>query len=189
MRSFQGRMVWSGVVLAALTTAACDKPAETGASDMDALAVQLEQSKHQAAAPAPAVPTAEASPAPPAVEQPAPVVASRASEPAPAESSEMTEFGPTSGRRGQSFHGGGQGYLYAVFSARFVAENRIIMAQIKKNMDLFEATHDRKPNSHEEFWQAIIVDGGVSLPELEEGEDYFYDAQKEELMVRTPAPQ
>ena len=99
----------------------------------------------------------------------------------------MEEFGPTSGRRGQSFHEDGQGYLFAVFSARFVAENRIVMAQIKKTMDLFEATNDRKPASHEEFWQAIIVDGGVSLPELEEGEEYFYDVENDVLMVKTPA--
>jgi hypothetical protein len=113
-----------------------------------------------------------------------------ANEDAKAQAEEMMEeFGPTSGRRGQSFHDDGQGYLFAVFSARFVAENRLVMAQIKKNMDLFEATNGRKPTSHEEFWQAIIVDGGVALPELEEGEEYFYDVKNDVLMVKTPAPQ
>lgn len=96
-------------------------------------------------------------------------------------------YGAESGRRGQTFHADGQGYLYAVFSARFVAQNKITMAQIKKTMDLFEATHSRYPGSHEEFWQAIILEGGVTLPELEEGEEYFYDAEKRELMVRKPA--
>ena len=113
-----------------------------------------------------------------------------ANEDAKAQAEEMMEeFGPTSGRRGQSFHQDGQGYLFAVFSARFVAENRVVMAQIKKNMDLFEATNGRKPASHEEFWQAIIVDGGVNLPELEEGEEYFYDVKNDALMVKTPTAQ
>ena len=57
-------------------------------------------------------------------------------------------------------------------------------AVIPKNMQLFEATNGRKPKSHEEFMQKIIRDGKVSLPDLDEGLEYFYDAKKGELMVR-----
>jgi len=98
---------------------------------------------------------------------------------------ESTEFNARSGRRGQSFHGQG-GYLNAVFSARFTSENQITKAQMKKNLDLFEATNSRYPSSQEEYFQAIIVDGGVSLPELNPGEEYWYDVENHQLMVRTP---
>lgn len=218
MKLAQWNVVWLGVVLATLSLAGCDESSDTGGSDMDALAAQLEQNNQataEAAAAEQARVAAEAKAAAEkaAAEQAAAQKAAEQATPAPENETTITitvknpqgllgnketkkqaeemmeEFGPTSGRRGQSFHEDGQGYLFAVFSARFVAENRIVMAQIKKNMDLFEATNGRKPASHEEFWQAIIVDGGVSLPELEEGEEYFYDVENDALMVKTPTEQ
>ena len=58
---------------------------------------------------------------------------------------------------------------------------------IPKNMQLFEATNGRKPKSHEEFMEKIIGEGKVKLPKLDEGLEYFYDADKGELMVRSQA--
>jgi hypothetical protein len=199
-------LLWILLALAAVSSAfagcgaSSDSNTEGSAgSDMNDLATLLDPPK-------PAAPPATSAETPttdqPLVEQAPPVEDARAEMP-PAESPEAEQpsqtpteagetaetFGPESGRRGQIFHGDGQGYLYAVFSARFVAENKMIMAQIKKTMDLFEATNSRKPESHEEFWQAIIVDGGVKLPDLESDEEYFYDAEKAELMVRKPEPQ
>ncbi|MEC9093874.1 MAG: hypothetical protein VX438_14285 [Planctomycetota bacterium] len=55
---------------------------------------------------------------------------------------------------------------------------------IPKTLQLFEATHGRKPKSHAEFMKKIIEEGKVKLPQLDEGLEYFYDAQNGELMVR-----
>ena len=205
MKSFYVPSLWIALALATVWAAGCDSSTNSGGSDMDALATQLEQNNKatadaaaaeqaRLAAETAAQAAAQQAEPPPAdnettititVKNPQGLLANKAAQDQAREM--MEEFGPTSGRRGQSFHEDGQGYLFAVFSARFVAENRIVMAQIKKTMDLFEATNDRKPASHEEFWQAIIVDGGVSLPELEEGEEYFYDVENDVLMVKPPA--
>ncbi len=58
---------------------------------------------------------------------------------------------------------------------------------IPKNVQLFQAKTGRKPKSHEEFMQEIVVKGKVKLPELDEGLEYYYDADKGELMVRNEA--
>jgi len=172
-------------MLVALATIGCEDSANSGGSDMDSLAAQLEQSKQAKADAAAAAQAKEA-----AAQQAAAEAAQRAAEQSAASQLEQdransTEFNARSGRRGQSFHGQG-GYLNAVFSARFTSENLITKAQLKKNLDLFEATNSRYPNSQEEYFQAIIVDGGVSLPELNQGEEYWYDVETHELMVRTP---
>ena len=182
MTSFRLRSVWIGVMLAALATIGCDDSASSDGSDMDSLAAQLEQSKQAQADAAAQAKEAAQQAAAEAAQRDAERAAPSAAEQARAES---TEFNARSGRRGQSFHGQG-GYLNAVFSARFTSENQITKAQMKKNLDLFEATNSRYPSSQEEYFQAIIVDGGVSLPELNPGEEYWYDVENHQLMVRTP---
>ena len=186
MNSYRTHLSWISLVVM-VVVAGCDSGTSSGGgSDMDALAAQLDQAKQveanaKAAAEAAA---AKAAADKQAAEEAAREVAAQqtAEERARAES---TEFNARSGRRGQSFHGQG-GYLNAVFSARFTAENQMTINMIKHNLDLFEATNSRYPKSQEEFFQAIITDGGVTLPELREGEEYWYDVENHELMVRTP---
>ena len=72
-------------------------------------------------------------------------------------------------------------------SAMFRTEQRIIFdLQIAPAMNLFRATHDRLPNSHEEFMREIIQANNISLPQLPAGQEYVYDPQRGELMVRRP---
>lgn len=187
MKSYRTHLSWISLVVM-VVVAGCDSGTSSGGnSDMDALAAQLDQAK-QAEANAKAA--AEEAAAKAAADKQAAEAAQRevaaqqtAEEQARAES---TGFTARSGRRGQSFHDQG-GYLNAVFSARFTAENQMTINSIKHNLQLFEATNSRYPNSQDEFFQAIIVDGGVTLPELREGEEYWYDVDNHELMVRTPA--
>ena len=49
MKTIQRHFVWTGLLLAGLATVGCDESANSGASDMDSLAAQLDQSKQAAA--------------------------------------------------------------------------------------------------------------------------------------------
>jgi hypothetical protein len=100
----------------------------------------------------------------------------------------VEKAGVGSGKRGRGY--GGPGFVTTPIETLFRADDLIVFeAHIPKNMSLYKAEHNNKgPKSHEEFMQVIINDGGVRLPELPSGEEYWYDAKTEELMVRHPAP-
>lgn len=92
------------------------------------------------------------------------------------------------GKKGQGY--GGEGFVTTPIEAMFRAEERIrFEAQIPNNLKIYKAAHDNKgPATHEEFMKVIIEEGGVPLPELPQGSEYWYDAKTEQLMVRTPKP-
>jgi hypothetical protein len=100
----------------------------------------------------------------------------------------VEKAGVGSGKRGRGY--GGPGFVTTPIETLFRADDLIVFeAHIPKNMSLYKAEHNNKgPKSHEEFMQVIINDGGVRLPELPSGEEYWYDPKTEELMVRHPAP-
>jgi hypothetical protein len=134
-----------------------------------------------------AEPGAEAAPDPAAADPAAPGDA--AANP-PAEGAVETEEAKVgAGAKGRDY--GGPGFVTTPIEALFRADDLIVFeTHIPKNMELYKAEHDNKgPKSHEEFMQVIIKDGGVRLPELPEGEEYWYDAKTEKLMVRRPKPQ
>jgi hypothetical protein len=90
------------------------------------------------------------------------------------------------GAKGQGY--GGAGFVTTPIEAMFRAEERIrFEAQIPENLKIYKASHDNKgPATHEEFMKVIIDEGGIPLPELPQGSEYWYDVETEQLMVRTP---
>jgi hypothetical protein len=104
------------------------------------------------------------------------------------ETGDAVEAKVGAGAKGRDY--GGEGFVTTPIEALFRADDLIVFeAHIPKNMELYKAEHDNKgPQTHEEFMQVIIKDGGVKLPELPEGEEYWYDAKTEKLMVRHPKP-
>ncbi len=92
------------------------------------------------------------------------------------------------GAKGKGY--GGPGFVTTPIEAMFRAEERIrFEAQIPENLKIYKASHDNKgPATHEEFMKVIIKEGGIPLPELPQGSEYWYDAKTEQLMVRTPKP-
>ena len=154
---------WMVMLLAA--TVGCSGSSDTGGSqDMDDMAAMLNQPK-----PAPAEET-------PAVEE---------EETSTAEYTEAVEVTAKDPKKGKVFHGQG-GYLNAVFSARFYAEHRLTLDKVKHATDLFEATNSRLPNSHEEFMREIIEANYIELPELDDGNEYWYDPSDGALKMRKP---
>ena len=91
------------------------------------------------------------------------------------------------GVKGQNY--GGPGLVTTPIEAYFRTGERIAFEiQIPNAMKLYKAGHDNKgPKTHEEFMNVIIKENGVQLPELAEGEEFLYDPETEQLLVRHPA--
>lgn len=102
------------------------------------------------------------------------------------EETTLGEVGVGVGRKGQAY--GGNIYT-APLAANFRARERIVFdIEIKRHMNFFQATHERLPESHEEFMTEIIRANRIQLPDLPEGEEYFYDATDGELKRKIPKP-
>ncbi len=148
----------------------------------------------EVSAPPPPTPAKSADEA--ADDAPAADAAAPAEEAAPAETpaepaaepgdSERATVG--AGAKGRDY--GGPGFVTTPIEALFRADDLIVFeSHIPKNLSLYKAEHDNKgPKTHEEFMQVIIKDGGVRLPELPQGDEYWYDPKTEQLMVRHPKP-
>ncbi|WP_347244572.1 hypothetical protein [Thermogutta sp.] len=74
--------------------------------------------------------------------------------------------------------------VYVYFRSQ---EHMAFRIQVPQALQLFEAEHGRKPESHEEFWREIIEKNNIQLPRLPPGHRYVYDPQRGELMVEVPA--
>jgi hypothetical protein len=90
-------------------------------------------------------------------------------------------------KKGRTLHDQGS-YLSAVGSARFRAEHQLIFHQVTHALNLYQAEHGYYPKSHEEFLVKIIEPNSIVLPELEEGQEYWYDASDHLLKFRPASP-
>ena len=147
----------------------------------------------QAADPAAQPPAAAQLPAiaPPAVADPAVAPASGTAPADPATAGdpanrEKAQAGV--GKQGRDYK---PGFITTPIAAYFSIEQRIAFeVQIPHAMKLYKANHDNKgPKTHDEFFEAIIKENAVKLPDLPTGDSYIYDPQTEELMVQHPKDQ
>jgi hypothetical protein len=91
---------------------------------------------------------------------------------------------------GEKGRGYGGGIITTPVKEYFQSKDRISFEiQIPKAMQLFKAQYDRNPTDAE-FWETIIKENAIPLPELPAGQTYVYDPKSGELMVQHPgAPQ
>jgi hypothetical protein len=89
------------------------------------------------------------------------------------------------GRKGRGY---GAGMITTPIAAYFSIQERLAFDQVTHAMDLYKATNEHAPKSHEEFMEKIIKENGIKLPQLPAGERYLYDPKTEQLMVERPAP-
>ena len=86
--------------------------------------------------------------------------------------------------------GKGQGYgnsiIFTPVASLWAVRERLVLDQIHQAMDLFKATEDRAPKSHDEFMEKIIKDNHIHLPELPAGDRYQYDPKTGDLMIQSP---
>lgn len=91
---------------------------------------------------------------------------------------------PGVGKQGQIV-GDGKGYMTTVAATLFKTRQRVIFEiQIPQALQLYEALHGHKPKTEEAFFDEIIRANNLKLPELPEGDTYFYDPEQGQLMVR-----
>jgi hypothetical protein len=92
------------------------------------------------------------------------------------------------GKRGRDYE---PGFITTPIAAYFRTGDRIAFeVQIPSAMKLYKAAHDNKgPKTHEEYWNVIIKENAVQLPDLPEGDKYIYDPKTEELLVQHPKDQ
>jgi hypothetical protein len=124
---------------------------------------------------------------PDVVEQP-PVAQSPAGDPEPSAQAEMERVKAEAGvaLKGQSLaeH---EGVLVTPAKALFSAQQRLIYdAAVPKALQLYEATNQRYPQTHEEFMNDVIKANQIQLPPLPPGQKYVYDVEARELMVERP---
>ena len=63
------------------------------------------------------------------------------------------------------------------------------MIQIEQALQLFKTQNDRPPRDLAEFTEQILKPANIKLPELAEGESYFFDSKEGRhgtLMIRKP---
>ncbi|MBN2579815.1 MAG: hypothetical protein JXB10_12580 [Pirellulales bacterium] len=67
-----------------------------------------------------------------------------------------------------------------------IRENIAYRINIPHAIQLFEASEGRPLKSEKEFWDRIIKENRIHLPELPPGHRYFFDLKAKELMVEKP---
>lgn len=78
------------------------------------------------------------------------------------------------------------GYLGSTVSKIPWAKNQTILLKIKADLETYNALHGDYPKTHEEFMDKFLKYSGITLPELEEGDEYLYDPEDHTLKIYRP---
>lgn len=188
MRICTRPICWTTCLLGTMLIVGC-----AGDSSIEEPAAEPAAVSSKPASPPPAAPpmgagaTAVSQPdSPPAAEEPEATAVSQPESPPAAEEPEASQTVKAKTGVGKRGRGYGGGMISEPVRAYFRTRQRISFIQMEKGMREFKAINGRAPESHEEFMEKIIKEYGVDLPELPEGQSYFYDLELEELMVRKP---
>ncbi len=134
----------------------------------------------EAPAPPPAQPTAPPPPVPVTSSKPIP---NQSAEPEIEQPANVESAAAGVGEKGRGYGGG---ILTEPIRQRFLIEHQLTFNSVKQVLDLYKAEHGRHPESHEAFMKEIIEANQIQLPELPAGDEYWYDPERGELMVRHP---
>jgi CubicO group peptidase (beta-lactamase class C family) len=188
MVRFHGGWICTGMVIGSLALTGCGPSAETGGGDMNALANQLEQSKQAAVA---AKAAEEARAAKEKAAQEAAAAAAERQAQAEAERQAAAAAAPQGGTTaGAATVGQGGSYVDAIIGARrhiLTATDNLAWTQALQH---HKATTGEMPKNNEEFMK-IMAEGGIPLPELEQGQEHFWDPSEGDwgtLYIVEPAP-
>lgn len=89
------------------------------------------------------------------------------------------------GKQGQII-GDKEGVLVTPVKALFKVKQQAAFLKVDYALKLYDAEHGYKPKTEEEFMAKIIEFNKIELPELPEGQKYFWDPEAGELMVERP---
>ncbi len=92
--------------------------------------------------------------------------------------------------KGQYGQGGGEKPMDIItvpVGTLFTTRERMFLMQLKHTEDLYKANNDNQmPKTHEEYMEKIIKEGGLTLPQLPDGQEYVYDPEDQQLKIRKP---
>ena len=89
------------------------------------------------------------------------------------------------GVKGQGYGGG---IITEPIHQYFNIQQDIDFKMIEYDLKNYKALHERYPKDWAEFKKEILEPGNRLLPELREGENYYFDGKKGELFVQRPDP-
>jgi hypothetical protein len=93
---------------------------------------------------------------------------------------EMATLDANTSAQGQGYGGG---LITEPVHQFFSMRNLIMWDQIKHDMDIWQAIHNRWPKTAQEFQKEILEPANIELPELPPGHRYVYDPKAGQLMV------
>jgi hypothetical protein len=85
---------------------------------------------------------------------------------------------------GKQGHGYGDEWIFTPVATYWRIREAIAFDLIQDAMNKFKAFEGRAPKDHDEFMEKIIKANAIKLPELFEGESYWYDTKTEQLMIK-----
>ncbi len=77
----------------------------------------------------------------------------------------------------------GKGVLATPASVYLRIPDRLVFDNIKHALNLYKATNEHLPRTHEEFMTEIIQANNIQLPELHDGSRYVYVPEEGELKI------
>ena len=89
---------------------------------------------------------------------------------------------------GAKGRGYGGGIITEPIHQYFSIQQDIDFKMIEYDLKNYHALHERYPKDWEEFKKEILVPGNRELPELQDGENYYFDGKKGQLFVQRPDP-
>jgi hypothetical protein len=115
--------------------------------------------------------------------------------PANAIAAQNSEAGKTGGELakaekgvGAKGRGYGGGIITEPIHQYFNIQQDIDFKMIEYDLKNYHALHNRYPKDWEEFKKEILEPGNRQLPDLPEGENFYFDGKKGELFVQRPDP-
>ncbi|MEI8372386.1 MAG: hypothetical protein WCJ35_06060 [Planctomycetota bacterium] len=87
---------------------------------------------------------------------------------------------------GEKGRGYGGDMITMPVKTMWTVREQIVLGQIRKALDLYKASEEHFPKTHQEFMDRIIKENHLQLPTLPAGHRYVYDPDTDELMVERP---
>lgn len=173
MKAYRNHLLFIPFLLLAITyLVGCDDGGAAAGPSMDQLASQIDQ-KQQAEDAAKAAEEAKAAKEA-AAQQAAADAAKRQAEEEAARQAAAAAAPPGTTTAGDATVGHGGSYYSAIIGARRHIISTVDSLAWTQALQHHKATTGEMPKNHEEFMR-IMAEGGIPLPEIEQGQDYFWD--------------
>jgi hypothetical protein len=166
-------MAWGAAALVAAIgiVAGCEETQQTAATPATSIAPPVVENASQPAATAtPPVSPPVVPPVVPPVTPPSSTGNSETANPPATAERTVAEVGVGAKGRYSS-----NDYVSTVVGAYFGIQQRLAFDQAQRGLNDFKTLNGDYPKTHEQYWKEVIEANLITLPELPDGEEYYYD--------------